>query len=368
MPQSFVQVRGIDPLLFRDGRPFTNAEGGLTAVSLPLPRPTTLAGFIRTQVGNAQGWDWTQEESARRAHRITVHGPLLKRDDTLLFPPPLDALLKPDGTPVRLLPDLSDAGPYCDLPEGLKPLVPAESFSDKPPRGYHYWTQQQMLDWLQNKPVETLTEIAGLSLDERVGIDVKDRMALEGMLYTVQLRCFEEKNSLYSLIARVHKEDKLSFNSVGSFGGERRLATVAECPDSPEHWTRCPCSLKTAITQSKRIRLTLATPALFSEGWKPGWITDSGRQNPHGHLPGGIANVKLKLVAAAVGRREPLSGWSIRLIGHRSIRWMAPAGSTYFFEAEGDTSLLWDKCWLQPVSDEPKDRDDGLGLALWGVW
>jgi CRISPR-associated protein Cmr3 len=51
----------------------------------------------------------------------------------------------------------------------------------------------------------------------------------------------------------------------------------------------------------------------------------------------------------------------------KAARRLAPAGSVYFFEARGATSALA-RLWLEPVSDLPQDRNDGFGLALWGVW
>jgi len=66
-----------------------------------------------------------------------------------------------------------------------------------------------------------------------------------------------------------------------------------------------------------------------------------------------------------------MSGWRMRQgeNGPRAIKWLAPAGSVYFFIVEsGDPAALWRDGWLQPMSDIEQDRRDGLGLALWGTW
>jgi CRISPR-associated protein Cmr3 len=97
MTQKIVQIEGVDPLLFRDARPFSNELGALTARSLPLPLPSTIAGFIRTFVGNQLGWDWGQEW--QKAQDIKVHAPLLvhrhgfEGDAEFVFPAPADALI-----------------------------------------------------------------------------------------------------------------------------------------------------------------------------------------------------------------------------------------------------------------------------------
>jgi CRISPR-associated protein Cmr3 len=381
MPQTFVKIRGIDPLLFRDGRPFTNADGGLTAVSVPLPRPTTLAGFVRTQIGNAKrdtvpGWEW-DGGNCQYVHDVAIHGPLLMRSvgengaDEVLFSTPLDAIVTQDGEVIRLTPDTENKeGGGCDLPEGLLPLVPARDFKEKPGKGYHYWTKSQMMEWLEGKGLDKIAPISGLPRDERVGIAINDKTntTLEGMLYTVQLRGFEEKETLYSLLAKVKKRDEDKIASVGQLGGEQRLTSLTECEDTPDHWPRCHESLKAKIETMTRIKLTLATPAVFTHGWKPEWIEKAGKQTGADNLPGGFDAIQFKLISAAVGRREAISGWCVRKGEKRNVRWMVPAGSTYFFEVTGDTSLLHEKCWLKPVSDTQRDRTDGLGLALWGTW
>jgi CRISPR-associated protein Cmr3 len=121
---------------------------------------------------------------------------------------------------------------------------------------------------------------------------------------------------------------------------------------------------------AKRIRLVLATPAVFAKGWRPAWLSDGSLQG----APPGNTHVQLRLVGAASGRWRAVSGWSLQPLeetgrpGPKPIRRMVPAGSVYFFEvASGDPASLADQ-WLAPVSDDPQEQRDGFGLALWGTW
>jgi CRISPR-associated protein Cmr3 len=424
VPQTFLSIRGIDPLLFRDGRPFTAAAGGLTASSLPLPFPTTVAAFVRTQIGRAADWKWSLDE-CRGAHGIPVHGPLLLRNGEVVLPAPRDALLRPVpdepnlARPQRLIPREPEAPASagnggCDLPDGMWPVMPpllskesvgvgSPSGEAKPPKGLDYWTKADMLGWLDRsdssdssdstRPAkytgpETIMKIGGLPEEERIGIrmDSVTGKAKESQLYATRLRAFGENTDdgrlEYSLIAKVNLPSGLRFCNSGTLGGERRLTVIEPIDDTPEMWPRCPQSLKDALSTATRVRMILATPAHFEHGWKPGWIDKSG--TGEAHLPAGVAKVKLKLVAAAVGRRVPVSGWGPRQDtstldvgqaslpaneqGPRPIRWLAPAGSVYFFVVDGDRAALWRDAWLEPMSDNEQDRRDGLGLALWGTW
>jgi CRISPR-associated protein Cmr3 len=137
---------------------------------------------------------------------------------------------------------------------------------------------------------------------------------------------------------------------------------------------QCPALVKRTLDKSTRIRLVLATPAIFSPGWKPAWLN----QRLEGTPPG--SRVLVRLVGVANYRWKAVSGWSLARVngrgeldaagkpGPKAIRRMVPAGSTYFFElVSGDPASLADT-WLQSVSDDPQDRLDGFGLALWGTW
>jgi len=364
VPEHIVEIQALSPLLFRDGRPFASSEGSETkALSLPLPLPSTLAGLVRTQAGLAQGLNFADRAALQNLHGLPVYGPLLTRGDAFFFPAPRDALVyrDKDGLPkvMRLQPYRLEQG-GCDLPPGLLPLRVAQD--QKPEKGYDWWSGQEMVNWLLGKDWVPKTRVH-LPEEHRlhVAIDPATGRAKEGLLYGVTYRSLEA----YRLRARVNLEGPLE--PIGYLGGERRPVRLYLCEGLSEHWFDCPPSVKEAFAnfdpQRALIRLVLATPALFEDGWKPGWLNKSGEL----HLPRGLAKVKLRLVAAAVGRREPVSGWSLRNQQAKAVRWMVPAGSVYFFELlEGQASAVLES-WLRPVSDEEQDRKDGFGLALWGV-
>ena len=382
MDETYIQIRGIDPLLFRDGRPFSNELGSLTADTLPLPLPGTVAGFLRTHIGNGEKWMWEGDASVHdNARRIAVHSPLLQRDDTIVFPAPRDAVVygvEKDRAVMRLSPMKSMAnGSGCDLPDGLLPLQITENV--KPATGYRYWSQPDMERWLLPQEGNTAPSenITGPPTDERIHIAVNAETgtAEESRLYRVAYLSFlhrqkeqQGKDSQaakqavtaeWSLLARVGR-DSLP-NGVGHFGGERRVAHIQHGNTFPS----CPPALKTALQKSQRLRLILATPALFTNGWLPGWLDP---KTLTGTLPD--TGISLRLVSAATGRREAVSGWSFQNRRPRKVRWCVPAGSVYFLETTTNTDLtpIIEKYWLRPVSDEQQDKRDGYGLALWGTW
>lgn len=377
MPERVLEIHALSPLLFRDGRPFSAAEGAETAArSLSLPLPSTVAGFVRTQVGLAEGKGFTQEH-LQNLHGLQVCGPLLARDDEVLLPAPRDAVVYRDADGnaqvMRLTPFSPPGGAGCDLPDGLFPLQITQDV--KPESGYNFWTAQSMTCWLLGEKVIP-QKIAGLPTETRVHVamDPVKGKAKEGQLYSVAYRPLEmgENPQTYqpaSLRVRLSLPNGQTPAPVGHLGGERRPVAVEIKPSLSDYWFDCPEAIKKRFAElgkGARVRLVLATPALFEHGWKPGWIGKSG--NGELHLPRGLSKVKLKLVAAAVGRREPVSGWSLLENRPKRVRLMAPAGSVYFFEVmDGQPADLLES-WLRPISDHEQDRKDGFGLALWGVW
>jgi len=108
----------------------------------------------------------------------------------------------------------------------------------------------------------------------------------------------------------------------------------------------------------------LATPGIFSRGWRPGWLDDSFC----GQIPG--TGLKVRLLGACVEQWRPISGWGLEKgsAGPKPVRRMVPAGSVYFFEVLHGTASCLPDVWLKSVCDEMQDRKDGFGLALWGIW
>lgn len=376
MPVRIFDLHAPTPLLLRDGKPFSAAEGSETAArSLPVPLPSTLAGLVRTQIGAASGWDWRDYPTLQNAHGIPVAG-LLARDGAIVLPAPRDAVVYRDkGSSdlkiMTLKPFTPPEGAGCDLPQGLEPLEVTEDV--KPETGYNFWTQDYMKQWLLGKMPSALEKIEGLPLETRIHVGIgSNGTAREGQLFSVAYRSFESRHRphkdepyhyayhRWSLRARIKLPDGLKVAPIGHLGGERRPVTFAEA--TLGDWWNCPEELKKQLPNARYLRLVLATPAIF-DSWKPAWLTDESHQA----RIKGLAGMKLKLVAAAVGRREPVSGWNVRENKPKAVRWMVPAGSVYFFEVEANSEKIVEN-WLKPVSDNEQDRKDGFGLAMWGVW
>lgn len=380
MNEHIVRIRGIDPLLFRDGRPFAAEVGALSARTLPCPYPATVTGFVRTFIGNQLGVNWDDKTHIQRVLRTIVHAPILERNNMPVFPAPADAVVYVDeqnGSPktmaLRPIPELP-AGAGCDLPKHLLPLRVTKEV--KPAPGYTLWSQADLFRWLEHPTGEGFAvpeSIDRMAVEERTYVCISEKgTSEEGKLFSTQFLSFERyrwgkeraNREEWALLARVETDEAVKLEGVGLLGGEKRLAALETV--SADAWPSCPDGLQRDLQVAKRVRMVLATPAIFQNGWKPGWL--------NGKLEGSPPSAKgltLKLISAAVRRREAVSGWSYRADRPqpKPTRLLAPAGSVYFFEVlSGDPSVLGTQAWLKPVSDDEHDCRDGFGLALWGIW
>lgn len=380
MSESTVRLEPRDPVIVRDGRPFSS-DPGAQAVSLDWPLPSTLSGALRTRIGNDNNFNW-KNGGPDKARKISIQGPLMicsKDTDSdnnenwsVYLAAPADAVPyeKDDQKKLMTLSPYSipeSAG--CNLPEGILPLHVGEEF--KPIPGYSYWSLDDIVSWMCGTKTSLPTSfMSKLERETRthVGVNADSGTSEEGKLFSTMSICFNDvhltkekvKSACVGMLAKIVADDNIKINAPGfiHFGGEKRVSRLA---DGNSLWPEFPKQYKSCNYDS-RLKLLMATPGIFADGWKPGWLKD-------GSIPG-IEGIKLKLVSAAINRKSPVSGWDMVTKKPKKVRYMAPAGCVYFFEVvEGKlTPEVMKKLWLSSICDDPQDNRDGFGIVIPGIW
>lgn len=377
MKQSWYLIEPLAPLVFRSGKPF----GAGSRDGANFPWPSALAGLLRTQIMVAHGlqpWDNTAHREELQA--LSAAGPFLVECERgqpieIWLPKPTDAVLLNDeetGKPsyVRLMPGRFANGAGSDLPTGLAPVVFESTIKGKPQPGPAWWPLSALLDWAQAKPVdvEAITQRCSgqpwqVERRTHVGINRATLASETGRLFQTEGLDFSParqqaggwQDRHFALMGR--GPAGISPGSV-TFGGERRLSWLApyvgDGPQPPPGW---------ANQLEKRFAITLATPALFSEGWKPGWLD----ANLCGEVPS-IPGLRVRLRAAALERWQGISGWDLAAKKPRATRKAVPAGATYWFDVLAGTREQLEQLWLASICDDPQDRCDGFGIALPRPW
>lgn len=375
MTTSWYTIEPQAPLVFRTAKPF----GAGSRDGANFPWPSSLAGLLRTQIMDDNGWQPGLSDAQQEELRaMPVAGPLLARREgdalTPWLPRPADALLllNDDGGLAyrRLQPARLPPGCGTDLPAGLLPLLLDGKHKGKPQAGPAYWPLEKMLAWGRGETVTVPGDDVTPWVTERrthLAIDRETLAAQDGKLFQTEGLEFGHRRielegrpagySSHDWVLLAQGPHKITPRLV-TFGGEGRLSWLA-----PMATPALPAPANLATTLAKGFAVTLITPALFADGWRPAWLDD----RLEGEMPG-TEGLRVRLRAAAVERWQSISGWDLALWKARPARKAVASGATYWFEILPGSPPPTDALWLAALSDNPQDRRDGFGIALPRPW
>ncbi|NIA13607.1 MAG: hypothetical protein GWP08_05955 [Nitrospiraceae bacterium] len=385
---TMLEITCRDPIVSRDGRPFGAGQGNRMR-SAGWLLPSVVAGSLRSVIGKAAHRDFSIA-TVRDLLQVAVAGVFPVAEGWLYLPAPQDCVVHPGKGPLRATPQPIGNG-ACDWPvEGLNPVMLSEQQAAdefKPGEGPAWWPYDIYAKWLAGEDVEfdrRFLKEPQIEQRTHVKLEAETGAAEEGNLFTTvalpltHLERFGAPSegahaarfSEISLAARVRAnrwcgKTVSDLDALHPLGGERRLVHWKAATDAPV-WN-CPDTVHAALAETGRVRMVLVTPAIFRDGWKPGWLNGQLLGSPPG------SNVTMKLVGVSIQRWRAVSGWSLANLpgqprGPKPVRRVVAASGVYFFEVvDGKGSDLGDQ-WLEPVSDDAQARRDGFGLAVWGTW
>lgn len=373
------------PLMFRDGRPFS--ADAAAAETLPFPRPSTLAGAMRTAWAESQdNFDYQQQGNSLLDK--SVQGPLLlefkPQQAKILFPVPADSLCLTDENGDNCIYRLSPAAINAnnegtDLPHSaLQPIFLQQANNQKPTKNAAtFWYLDNFEQWLLDDsttpfsasgqgitslPVELRTHVAinpttqtnkTAHLFQTAGIDFSEQQHTDN----AQLINRGWNNTHYGLLMRFSESMPAAYRTIG---GEARLGHIQQ---TDNQWPVCPAELAIKLKDCKTFRLHLITPAIFEHGYLPGFIDPET-------LTGTLGELELTLRAAAVPRWQAGTSWDMlkgkQGKGMRKVDRLVPAGAVYWFEITTGNAAELETLWLSSISDAR--QADGYGLVVPGIW
>lgn len=360
------------PLVFRSGKPF---RPGIRDEA-HYPSPAAWAGLLRTHYMEQCGWRDLDAAKQQELLDLPAHGVILALRKagalTVFVPKPADAAcLQSHPDFFRLQPVLAREGSGSDLPDGLMAVGMSKPVFDKPRTCPMYWSLDAYVAWAQGQALAPDPSISLPLTDARthVAIESSRFSAADGQLFRTEALDFGVQRKQRDAGHNEAQSDSdwvlLGLGPAGLpaglvvFGGERRLSYLSSNRNAS---LRLPQALENSVANATGLVVTLASPALFRAGWKPGWLND----RLEGALPS-QPELRVKLVAAKIDRWHPVSGWDLHLRKPKPTRRAVAAGATYWFRilsGRPDPAALW----LSPLSDSRQDRNDGFGLALVRPW
>lgn len=296
-----------------------------------------------------------------------------------LFAPPADLVIRrEDGDAldyVRLQPTELRNGIRSSAVTKLHAVLPERERS-KPVSGYwltHEGWQAYLLchDLNAKNQLVRTSDLWGLDTRVGVGLDATKRSAAEGKLFTVQAVAMRQRHHGnghdydVGFLAEVEGAT-IPHELILRFGGDGRAARASLVSRVPSE-----LDLINQIIHTRRCRLILTSPGIFTAGWLPNGAQDDKRRQD-GAIPFELHGVKGWLVCAAVPRAEVVSGWDLAKWQPKPAQRVAPTGSVYWLDqieatAEQLLDLAAEGLWTHPP-DDPARRAEGFNRFTWGLW
>lgn len=364
-----------DILMFRDGKPFAGGDDHFARGGFP-PPPSTVYGALRSHILSTAWPEFNtfadpKGEIPKHVKEAigtpTENGSLTikqfavaeKGDNSLhqYYPMPKDiAKEKGEGNSglYVLKPDDKLQGKIMtDLPTGLQHLWYSSENALESAGGF--LPQTEMSKYLTGKTPDNWTESKRLyETEERTGIRKSraTRSVETGGLYSVEYFRLAEN---VGFAVEVEGTELLpSESGMLRLGGDTRTAYYRKAV-----WDDISVdAIKGKISETGRFKIILTTPAIFTNGWLPSDIDSKT-------MEGAFSGITVKMTAACIGKPIGIGGFDLVKRMPKAMKRAVPAGSVYYFELKGGSvDELFNKLWLNTISDER--AQEGFGISLIG--
>ncbi len=258
------------------------------------------------------------------------------------------------------------------LPDGMSssyqlPMLPVVRCS-KPskPKGGQWLTGANFKAYVSGDiPHDTVCTETLYKTETRVGIALNHggRTAEEGKIYSTEVISLCSGAGFLVGIDGLGKDIQRILPDTGflRFGGDGKAAEYVRLPSSP-----LPTAPLQTIEQNQRFRLVMTSPGIFAQGWLPDGIR---AQESEFRLE--IEGMSARLVCAAIGRHEVVSGWDLANWQPKAAQRTVPSGSVYWFDQlRGDTGKLanWIANGVWGDNPDTQRQAEGFNRAVLAAW
>ncbi|MGI6450915.1 MAG: type III-B CRISPR module-associated protein Cmr3 [Desulfitobacteriia bacterium] len=344
-----IKVEALDTLFFRDGKPFTMGQETWADGIFP-PYPSVVYGALRTAYFAQHIEELNQaNQKDDPTAGLKIKGLFLVIDNDLCLPLPLDCVEEKNNEKNQVVFQLKlkENNRVSSAPTSFILASDRDSQVDNVREGYlNDLDFRRYLDATMNEfYYYKLSDY--VVAEEKIGI-AKDRVtsaAEKSKLYRIALRRLNNVSIIIDF-------DGLELPESGflKLGGEGKAATYKSIDSLPDF---------SSELKGNRFKIYLATPAIFKNGWLPGWI------NPE-TLEGTYDELRLKLLSGAVGKNVNIGGFDIEKGRPKPMKRAVPAGSVYYFELlEGEPAKVIELMHYKSISEFSPEQ--GFGISFVGM-
>ncbi|MCG0276430.1 MAG: type III-B CRISPR module-associated protein Cmr3 [Thermosediminibacteraceae bacterium] len=347
----FFELSPLDGLYFGKGHPFSAGFESVGRGMYP-PPPSVFYGAFATYYLSLNG---NNEQNLRFIEKnLRIKGVYFKRGETWHVLAPFDLVKSAEDERELELLKMRKPVVFTDIDGELNLLY--SLYNTENVAGLI--TDLDMCFYLKGKKDRFLyQDLSDFIVEEsKIGIkmDYKKGSAKEGYLYRMSyIRMQKDIKNTAKFVVDVEC-DGFEFPSSGllKLGGEAKAAKVERSEDMPEFLKESfNAKISEAIKSKRRFKLVLNTPSFFNKGWEP----DLSR-----------FGVKVKLLAAALGKPVSIGGWDMKANEPKVMARAVPAGSVYYYEIlDGNVDDLLEEIYKNGISDARSN--EGFGRCFVGV-
>ena len=338
------------------------------------PNVQTMAGAVRTFIGDSQNINWHEFNENHELTKIigysddlgalSFQGAWLSFNGERLYPAPL-LLMKKEKEIYRL--NISDKTLHCDLGKKVYlPMLPDKAQGSKPLE--NTWltaTGFQAVLRGETAPLDSIKTANELfETESRLGIarDNTTRAVQDGMLY--QTEHIRPKTGLSIELDASGLPNTLATSATVRLGGEGRSANLTVQQKNETILTTVKPNSKT-----QGLLLYLLTPLKFkqsSQDWQPLPHFEKQETDEQTLWIGTLNDIEIELHSAITGKAIRDGGWDLAKHQPRTANSLIPAGSVFFCTAKnGDNNAAIQALHDTHIGD---NTEYGLGHIVTGLW
>lgn len=326
MTKKTIHIEAIDPLFFRDGKPFSMGEDVWADGIFP-PLPSVIYGAMRTAYMFQKGITLPEMLEQTKDFRITNVYLLL--NDEPAFPFPADLIKPKKAKEISFLEPIpfSNSSSICENVLAVPQTLAKEKAEDL------FGTSCLLQDDFKKYLKYDLEDVDAFKLAEyttnepKIGIARSNETRTtsgeaEGKMYRVGMRRLEkyDKNGNKKQVKLAIEFENLDLDveqrGLLRLGAENKVAHFIKGENHEKE--------NLMLTQAQALRICLTTPAIFANNQMPNWLAS-------GKTKGGI---DVKLLTYALGKPIYVGGFDMQANngkGYPKMMYKAvPAGSVYY--------------------------------------
>lgn len=328
-----IEIKAIDTLFFRDGKPFEMEDDSWAEGIFP-PPTSVIKGAIRSAyfTEHPHQMDLTNQDGDP-TKTIQITNVFIKSGKKILIPAPLDYVYdknqnKEDRELFHLkIIEKKHSEIICN---SLMPYLPF--FQGNVAHDDLYFIDKEDFEnhYRNNDFESTLYPIHFSSMLQTeskigVGLNKQTRSSKEGRLFRVGMnrlnQNFNEEELSFTEETTLVVEYNFDFvPKLIKLGAENKTALVKETTILPKE------RLEQKNASSSFFKIVLSSPAVFELGWKP-------------NIASYLSDIKIELKCAFVGKPLSIGGWDIAARQPKKMYKAVPAGSVFYYEITNGKTL-----------------------------